>query len=187
MYDYNSWQAYMQQLMEQLTQQQQEIKELYKKIDSLEKSHSEQPKTVIEKIEYKFDQLKIETLEGTLHIGLSPSELQGIEDTTLWNQLPNNPVEKPMNQTILEELDQYMLRDGKALIRSLAENNQTELRQGLDDQIIQDIRGQLPSRIGHYEQMSPKPEAADTIQRIKQEINDSISKFFHDKKGDDQR
>ena len=31
-------------------------------------------------MEYKFDQLKVETLEGTLNIGLNPSDLQGIED-----------------------------------------------------------------------------------------------------------
>jgi len=30
---------------------------------------------LLEKIEYKFDQLKVETLEGTLSIGLSPTEL----------------------------------------------------------------------------------------------------------------
>ena len=34
-------------------------------------------------LEYKFDQLKVETLEGTLNIGLNPSDLQGIEDFSI--------------------------------------------------------------------------------------------------------
>ena len=36
-------------------------------------------------MEYKFDQLKVETLEGTLNIGLNPSDLQGIEDFSVPN------------------------------------------------------------------------------------------------------
>ena len=35
-------------------------------------SLKEAPSTKIDRIEYKFDQLKIETLEGTLNIGLNP-------------------------------------------------------------------------------------------------------------------
>ena len=56
---------------------------MQKKIQSLEKQVSEFTKSSscsIERMEYKFDQLKVETLEGTLNIGLNPSDLQGIED-----------------------------------------------------------------------------------------------------------
>ena len=37
-------------------------------------------------LEYKFDQLKVETLEGTLNIGLNPTDLQGIEDFSVPNK-----------------------------------------------------------------------------------------------------
>ena len=59
------------------------IRGMQKKIQSLEKQVSEiqnRPPVHIDRMEYKFDQLKVETLEGTLNIGLNPSDLQGIED-----------------------------------------------------------------------------------------------------------
>ena len=42
-------------------------------------------------MEYKFDQLKVETLEGTLNIGLNPSDLQAIEDFSVPNGKGKGP------------------------------------------------------------------------------------------------
>ena len=64
------------------------IRGMQKKIQSLEKRVSEiqnRPPVHIDRMEYKFDQLKVETLEGTLNIGLNPSDLQGIEDYSVPN------------------------------------------------------------------------------------------------------
>ena len=63
---------------------------MQKKIQSLEKQVSEfqnRPPVHIDRMEYKFDQLKVETLEGTLNIGLNPSDLQGIEDFSVPNKM----------------------------------------------------------------------------------------------------
>ncbi len=56
---------------------------MQQKIHSLEQKIIElqnRPPVHVEKMEYKFDQLKVETLEGTLNIGLNPADLQNIED-----------------------------------------------------------------------------------------------------------
>ena len=69
--NYQSWQSWVQQVMKHMENQQQLINQLTQKIEQLQMNES--PKTVIEKIEYHFDQLKIDTLEGTLQIGLTPN------------------------------------------------------------------------------------------------------------------
>ena len=63
--------------------QDQKIRSLQQKMISMEQKITElqnRPPVHVEKMEYKFDQLKVETLEGTLNIGLNPTDLQGIED-----------------------------------------------------------------------------------------------------------
>src|SRR3954452_17269709 len=56
------------------------------------KQLKEKPNVRVDKIEYKFDQLKVETLEGTLNIGLNPSDLSSIEDFAVQNQSLNTPL-----------------------------------------------------------------------------------------------
>ncbi|MFG6116219.1 spore germination protein GerPC [Halobacillus sp. MO56] len=184
---YGSWQQYMEQMMKQLQAQQQEIKALHQKLETLEQNHSDQPRTVIEKIEYNFDQLKIETLEGTLHIGLTPQELSQIDDASLWGQQQPVPpsAPKPANQQILEELDHYLMDQGGAIIRSLAANNQIAMDQQKEQSIIQDIRNQLPSRIAHHEKQDPKPDPEKIVHQIKAEVEHSIAQFLNQSKGED--
>ena len=74
------------------------IRGMQKKIQSLEKQVSEiqnRPPVHIDRMEYKFDQLKVETLEGTLNIGLNPSDLQGIEDYSVPNGKGKGPGQGP--------------------------------------------------------------------------------------------
>src|SRR5690625_980139 len=53
-----------------IKQMEQSIEKLLTQIEELKNKES----THIEKIEYKFDQLKVETVEGTLHIGVLPGK-----------------------------------------------------------------------------------------------------------------
>ena len=52
------------------------------------------PSVHVEKLEYKFDQLKVEKLEGTLNIGLNPTDLQGDRglfcSKQKWNDIPES-------------------------------------------------------------------------------------------------
>ncbi|GIP38120.1 hypothetical protein J31TS4_14000 [Paenibacillus sp. J31TS4] len=52
------------------------LEELQASVDAL----GDRKQTVIEKIEYTFDQLKVETLEGTLNIGITPGGVGAIEE-----------------------------------------------------------------------------------------------------------
>ncbi len=86
-YQYMMWQA------EKLNNVEKEMKALKEQIATL---CDEQQKEKIGKIEYNFDQLKVETLEGTLHIGVSPQDGQMIEEFAV-NQA-NMKNGQPFNQ-----------------------------------------------------------------------------------------
>ena len=74
MYPNDNFYAILQRMQQSIEQQNHRIKMLEDMIDDLTDNYNElskTPKTNIEKIEYKFDQLKIERLDGTLNIGLN--------------------------------------------------------------------------------------------------------------------
>jgi len=71
--------AYIQWQYRKLQELERQIGELRVELETLKRQRT----TTVERIEYKFDQLKIERLEGTLHIGISPDVGKSIEDFTI--------------------------------------------------------------------------------------------------------
>ena len=66
---------------------------------------------MLNELEYKFDQLKVETLEGTLNIGLNPTDLQGIEDFSVPTQKRSSHAEVrgcPLFTEIENSIHQYL-------------------------------------------------------------------------------
>ncbi|NOV02909.1 spore germination protein GerPC [Paenibacillus planticolens] len=81
-----TWQQWAQQLSAYIEMQKQRIDKLEQTVTKLQaelNALKDQKRFHIDKIEYKFDQLKVEKLEGTLTIGISPSSLDNVEDFTV--------------------------------------------------------------------------------------------------------
>jgi spore germination protein PC len=79
----NSW---IQELYAHLNWQTEQINQLQKQTDKLQTEVEllkKQKHISVEKIEYKFDQLKVETLHGTLHIGVTPNMEKTIEEAAV--------------------------------------------------------------------------------------------------------
>lgn len=144
----------------------------------------------VDKIEYKFDQLKVETLEGTLNIGLNPSELSEIEDFAVQNQQLNVPP-APKNQMqrsmkIEEAIYRYLETD----LPSIVESTQRELNVPANEAYLsfikQDITKQLPTRIEHHIRVNANTHRSSEntnvddiiIDAIKQEIKNGVTVFF---------
>src|SRR3954470_18148418 len=103
----------LQTMQSYIYRQDQRMRGLQKKIHSLEQTVSKlqnRPPVHIDRMEYKFDQLKVETLEGTLNIGLNPTDLNGIEDFSVPNQKgPATPKERMSMFTEIENsIHQYL-------------------------------------------------------------------------------
>lgn len=175
------------------------IENLHSKIAALEKRMNDlsaelqnmrdSPSINVEKIEYKFDQLKVESLDGTLNIGLNPNSLkETIEDLA---------VEQNVNVKSMQDLGPYKSRLAEAVGRYIKEelpiliqDNEMQFQRSLDpqyhDMIRQDLLNQMPGRIEFYLETIPYMEGRHTkeeweakvLSRIKQDIQTALYTFM---------
>jgi len=147
------------------------IIEMHKEIASLK----ERPPVQIGNIEYKFDQLKVETLEGTLNIGLNPTDLEGIEDFSVDQKAVNVPIpQKQLFKRTIElenTLYQYLETD----LENIYRDAQANLGINVDDSyftfIKDDIKKQLSGRVAyHLKELS----ATSRGEEFSSEINDKV-------------
>lgn len=190
---YQDYSQYLQWLQMCIQAQEQRILNLestLKKMQAEIKQLYEKQAIHVDKIEYKFDQLKVETLEGTLNIGLNPSELAGIEDFAVQNQSLSTPI-SPKNQMqrsmkIEEAIYRYLESD----LPPIVEATQRELNVLPNEEYLafikQDIITQLPSRIEHHlntkssdnRTIEDAPSDDLIIDALKKEIQNGVLVFF---------
>lgn len=152
----------------------------------------EKPVIHVDRIDYKFDQLKVETLEGTLNIGLNPSDLQGIEDFAVNNQdivTPFSPKDQMIRSMEIEEtLLNYLETDLPDIIADTQRKLNIEPNEAYLSFIKEDIKKQLPGRIDFHlkgvaandrSEESIKAGNEKIIQLMKQEIQSGVSVFFN--------
>jgi spore germination protein PC len=121
------------------------------------------PTIQVDKIEYKFDQLKVETLEGTLNIGLNPSDLQSIEDFAVEGKQAVGHPFGPANQfqstmRIEESLLQNIDSEVVSIIQQYNQENQVNIDESYVTFIKDDIRKQLPNRIQYHLNQIPNDQ-----------------------------
>jgi spore germination protein PC len=161
------------------------VKNLTQEISTLK----DKPAINVERIEYKFDQLKVETLEGTLNIGLNPNDLRGIDDFTV----QGNPV---ANATSPADLFQLMMRieqsilntlevDVRNIISQYEREKETRIEESYITFIVDDIKKQLHKRIEYYlNQVQPDQRTTqleyenNVIESIKKDMQKGIYAFL---------
>ncbi|KAB7665390.1 spore germination protein GerPC [Bacillus sp. B1-b2] len=185
---------YLQQVEKRIKHLEQVVNTLTTEIDTLKS----RPSVHVDRIDYSFDQLKIETLEGTLNIGLNPEDLSNIEELSI---NPNNPNIQPnapfyppidpkqmMNRSmdIEEQMHQFIQLELPDIIR----NKQIELHLPEEESYItfiqEDVTKQLPTRIQYYLNQAPKNRATDNgqfsneriIQALKEEMANGVHLFL---------
>lgn len=153
----NEFYDYLRQLHQLVESQEHRIRALERSVLLMQKEISqlkERPPVHVDRIEYKFDQLKVESLDGTLNIGLNPSDLQGIEDFSVPNQsVKTPPPPKQMFQRSMELEDivyEYMGNHLPAIFEKTQAKLQTNLDESYYHFIEEDIKKQIPKRVEHY-------------------------------------
>jgi spore germination protein PC len=192
---YQDYYQYLQWLQMCIQAQEQRIVTLETTIQKMReelKQMKEKPAIHVDTIEYKFDQLKVETLEGTLNIGLNPSDLSGIEDFAVQNQSLNTPLspKEQMQRSMKIEETMYMYLETE--LPQLIEDTQTKLNIQPNESYLsfikQDIIKQLPSRIEYHlksdttQDRSGKKKVTDdesVIEQLKQEIQNGVFVFLN--------
>lgn len=188
--DYNQYLQWLQQTIQAQEQRIIALETTLQKIMQELQQLKEKPAVHVDRIEYKFDQLKVETLEGTLNIGLNPSDLSGIEDFAVQNQTVSTPFspKAQMQRTmkIEEAIYQYLETDLPQIIENTQRNLNMEPREDYLSFIKEDIIKQLPVRIDYHLKSAakglsgenePPPDEA-IIEAIKQEIQNGINVFL---------
>jgi spore germination protein PC len=191
---YQDYYQTLQWLQNCVQAQEQRIKGLEGTIQQLTeqlKQIKEKPTIHVDTIEYKFDQLKVETLEGTLNIGLNPSDMQGIEDLAV-NQPQNIPPDpKGQMQRSIEIEDvllSYLETDLLEIIQEAGSRLNIQSNDSYLSFIKDDIRKQLPTRIDYHlkssniqdqSEESMKISNQNIIEQIKKEIQNGVAAFLN--------
>lgn len=176
--------AYIQALHSFVQSQERRIQTLEKTVKTLINELQEvksKPSIKVDTIEYKFDQLKVETLEGTLNIGLNPSDLEGIEDFDVQNKgIPTNtsPKEKMKRTMEVEEaIFHYIESSVPALIRNYENELNITVQEEHIEFITEDLKKQIPQRIDHYfSQIANNERTPEATSRIKEKIIKQMKK-----------
>ncbi|WLR44224.1 spore germination protein GerPC [Bacillus carboniphilus] len=169
---------------------------LEKSIEELKKQVSElkdKPPTTIERLEYKFDQLKVETLEGTLNIGLNPTDpsnqIEQFDVQQGQNQMqPQDPfgeMREKINKAVTKNVYDYLQKDGINTVKKIEKRNQCQLDDTNRHLVIEDIRKQISSRINYYlqhlrlhDQANMDEQIEEMSKRVKYDIENSINQFI---------
>ncbi|HTG71686.1 MAG TPA: spore germination protein GerPC [Candidatus Udaeobacter sp.] len=169
------WQMWSLEVQHKLNEQQEQLQALEAKVAALSeqvKKLEARPTYNIESIEYHFDQLKVEKLDGTLNIGMAAPSTDGESFPGSIDQLevtspqvfpsagPSIPPPSETYNAVYGEMNRYL--DDAAPQRLLAFEHDFGIP--LDPYhrriIIEDVRRQLPNRI-HYYMKQPDNITAD--------------------------
>jgi spore germination protein PC len=191
---------FLQQLYTQLNWQTQKINQMDKIIQQLQteiNSLKKQPQINVEKIEYKFDQLKVETLEGTLNIGLSPLGSGSVEDFAVNHRVAQDlsvqSGHHEMLQPIQQHVHQYLNQDALNEIQQLEKKYRRRLEDSYRQFIIEDVKKQVDQRIHHYLHQMMKNGGTDNaasidqiiIKKVKKDINNAMEEYIKNLPGKD--
>ncbi|MGJ7919534.1 spore germination protein GerPC [Neobacillus sp. LXY-4] len=193
---YHDFQYYLGELHANMMRQEQRIQTLEKLVSQLTTELDElkkKPPINVEKIEYKFDQLKVETLDGTLNIGLNPSDLQGIDSLEVNNSGAGPHVDPVDPKGIFRntmEIEEEVFAHLETDLPQLINNAEARVNQKLDDQYLdfikEDIKMQVPSRVQHHLQQTPFQGSdhdregwkQSIIQKLLKEMENGICTFI---------
>ena len=187
-------QSYLQYLEKRIVSLEKAVTELTKEVAELKN----RPSVRVDRIEYSFDQLKVETLDGTLNIGLNPADLQKIEELAInpGNSVqPGGPFYPPQidpkqMMTRSMELEETLLTYIQMELPEVIMRKQAELGMEEDEAYIafiqEDVTKQLPTRIQFYlQQRTASGNEEDTNQQneaviaaLKQEIENGVQIFL---------
>ncbi|WP_339061120.1 spore germination protein GerPC [Tepidibacillus marianensis] len=193
MYPDPSLYKYMEQLQKYVEWQNERIGQMNQTIEQLQAEMNQIKKkknVTVERVEYKFDQLKVERLEGTLNIGITPNGSGAIEDLDLNNQhFEDYPVQtqsvSPMFSKIKTDITNYLNKDIYDDIHQIEEKNHFYVKdENYRLHMIEDIKKQIDERIQFYLNQQEDPSINESTvhqtitKKLKQDIQNAIQNFF---------
>ncbi|RRJ65827.1 hypothetical protein EHV15_25095 [Paenibacillus oralis] len=157
------------------------------------------PRQHVEKIDYNFEQLKVENLNGTLIIGISPNDQGTIEDLSVagkqtedvsLGQDPGDPTKSSI-QTIKIEMQRYIKEDIATLLAEKANHRNLNLTADQLQKIMDDMSRQIEDRLAFYmAQLQEDANVHDQHEQVERRLKDDLVQatdkyidYFHQLEG----
>ncbi|WP_043933110.1 spore germination protein GerPC [Bacillus sp. EB01] len=137
----------------------------------------EKPTIQVGTIQYKFDQLKVESLEGTLSIGLNPNDLQGIEEMAIaegQNGFPGQPGSPGDFASPGQQRFEGNPGYNPQPIQPIDPTNFMQRSTEINDAIHTYLEQELPSRLGHLQEELGLPKSDDYLSFIKSDVKKQL-------------
>lgn len=172
---WHEWVQYVHNLHHHIQAQSRKIADMEKELESVKmemNSWKDQKRIHIDKIEYKFDQLKVEKLDGTLNIGLTPQTIEDVAvDAEAQTEMQQSaqPASELQDQ-IQNELQTYLQQDIPKQIQGLEEQSGIQLDPWHRKMIQQDLGKQMGQRMMYYLKQMEKGATADQMSSIKDSV-----------------
>ncbi|CAM4518352.1 spore germination protein GerPC [Paenibacillus macerans] len=164
---------------DKLFQLENDISALKKQFEALQSM----PRQHVEKIDYNFEQLKVENLNGTLIIGISPNDQGTIEDLSVagkqtedvsFGQDPDDP-SKSSVQTIKVEVQRYIKEDIATLLAEKANHRNMTLTAEQLQNIMDDMIRQVEDRLAFYmAQLQEGANGHEQHEQVERRLKDDL-------------
>lgn len=183
---------YLQWQTERIRMLEGRLNALTQEVEALKKQRG----ITIEKIEYNFDQLKVDTLEGTLNVGLSPAGLgeKSLEDLSVGDApiIRTNTARSESFARIQTAIYTYLDQQCPVELQNFEQQYQIQLGESFSRLMIEDLRRQTGDRIQYYlqhttdpNQMELTPEQEQSIiMRVQSDIRAGMETYIRKKKTD---
>ncbi|MDQ0194288.1 spore germination protein GerPC [Paenibacillus wynnii] len=146
---------YVQQLFDLLSVQSEKLQQLEKMVRDLQSevdSLKNNKAATIGPINYHFEQLKIEKLEGTLNIGVTPSEGNKLEEVMVNGQsIGSQDADRTaLYEKIRPQVVDYLQQEAPERILQLAIESRLSINETYIQMVMQDLQRQMDERIFEY-------------------------------------
>ena len=191
--DYQSVQQVISEMYRHLIWQSQKLQTLEAELNKLSTrldTIAAEPGMKVDRMEYKFDQLKIETLNGNLMIGM-PNDKLSVEDMGIQNLFQQGQATEQGEELdvarIQTEIHRYIHEDIPKLLADVARAQGTTLLPEQVEAVMADMERQMVARITAYSQRGDIVQAGKmrneyVIRRLKEELLLSVERYvayFH--------
>lgn len=165
-------QRYLEAQEKRIMQLEQEIKRLTEEVSNLKNK----PPIRVDKIEYKFDQLKVESLDGTLNIGLNPNDLNNIDEFAINNQPASpTPFPFPERERVVGEMGEEIMSELAEMIQETEAQVGISLEPSYHEFIKNDVGHQLEQRISMYfDHSSPMERSPHQFEQLKENVYEKV-------------
>lgn len=162
---------------EKIQQLEKQLRDLQSDVDSIKNTKS----ASIGPINYHFEQLKIEKLEGTLNIGITPNEGNNLDEAMI-NGKPVGEQEEgtsALSDKIRPEILKYVQEEVPAQFSRLEREQNLSIDKQYIQMVTQDLLNQMDGRINEYVSQLPaaeegrgytEEECASIVEQIKRDI-----------------